>query len=96
MRQKIRFAVINECKTGVSRSTGMPYSMQQVVVTWDEVDEQGVVRPQFLLCNLSAESITRLATMGPIGQNVEFDVLITFKTESFNGRVRNRVTMHLQ
>lgn len=95
MKQKVRFAVINECRTGLSRSTGIPYTMQEVVVTWDEADPHGVVRPQYLLCSLSADSISRLASMGPIGQNVELDVLIQFKTECYNDRVRNRVTLYL-
>ena len=91
MKLKVRFAVINECKSGVSRSTGMPYNIQDVVVTWDEVDEQGAVRQQFLLCSLTAASIERLASMGPIGQDVEFDVDVTFRTEVFNRRVINKV-----
>ena len=92
----VKFAVIEEVKTGVSKCNGKAYKVQNVIVEWDEpTNEPEVMRTQRLKCRLRGASVDTLQRLNPVPHVTEVPVEISFDTELYNGYVQNNVTLWL-
>ena len=97
MKLNVKFMVINEATQGVSRSTGLPWVCQSVVVAWDELRDEatGEVVTQRLACRLHGAEVERLQRLCPVLGLTVVPVDIRFRTDTVNNRVINDVRLWL-
>ena len=94
MQLSVTIRVINNVRTGVSKTTGREYKNQDVVVAWTERGADGYDRENLQQVTLHGENVDKFAALRPQpGMTIMAD--IAFGTRQYNGRVFNDNSMYL-
>lgn len=94
MKITVELRVINNVRTGVSKTTGREYKNQDVVVAWTERGADGYDRENLQQVTLHGENVDRFAALRPQpGMVIEAD--IAFNTRSFGGKVYNDNSLYI-
>lgn len=87
--------VINDLRSGVSRTNGNPWKSQDIVIGWTENTPDGRTRDQVILVTLHGTSADIFCEKHfSVGDIITGD--ISFDTRSFNGRVFNDIALFLK
>lgn len=87
--------VINEIKTGVSRSSGNPWKRQEIVLGWEEpYGNDGRTRQQLLLVAMVGKSVDKFEELEcKVGDTITGE--LDFETRVANDRVFNDIALFL-
>ena len=87
--------VINEVKTGVSRSSGNPWKRQEIVLGWEEpYGNDGRTRQQLLLVAMVGKSVDKFEELEcKVGDTITGS--LDFETRVANDRVFNDIALFL-
>lgn len=87
--------VINEVKTGVSKSSGNPWKRQEIVLGWDEpYGEDGRTRQQLLLVSMVGKTVDKFEELEcKVGDVITGD--LDFETRVANNKVYNDIALYL-
>lgn len=84
--ENVEIRVINAVREGISKSTGMAWKSQEVVVAWKEKLSDGHEAENRTTATLFGEMVDKFAAMNlNVGSVTTVD--IAFSTRSFNERV---------
>ena len=84
--------VINPALAGVSKSSGNPYKIQEVVLEWQEADANGILHPQRVVATLFNQSVDNFAALNPVAGQTIVDADLQFSTRpSSTNRVYNDI-----
>jgi len=95
MKIEAQVKVINEAREGISQSTGNPWKAQDIVIGWQEPRSDGSLREQRLAVTLHGQSVDRFRNQKPIAGATLVEGDLSFTTETYNGKVYNRVALFL-
>ena len=87
--------VINEVKTGVSKSSGNPWKRQEIVLGWEEpYGEDGRTRQQLLLVSMVGKTVDKFEELEcKVGDVITGD--LDFETRVANNKVYNDIALYL-
>ena len=92
MQMNVTIRVINDVRTGISKTTGREYKNQDILVAWTERGRDGFDHENLQLVTLHGENVDKFAALNPQPGNVIM-AEIAFGTRSFNGKVYNDNSM---
>ena len=94
MQMNVTIRVINDVRTGISKTTGREYKNRDILVAWTERGRDGFDHENLQQVTLHGENVDRFAALRPQpGMVIEAD--IAFNTRSFGGKVYNDNSMYL-
>ena len=94
MQISVTIRVINDVRTGVSKTTGREYKNQDILVAWTERGRDGFDHENLQLVTLHGQYVDKFAALNPKPGDVIM-AEISFGTRSFNGKVYNDNTLYV-
>ena len=94
MQISVTIRVINDVRTGVSKTSGREYKNQDILVAWTERRRDGFDHENLQVVTLHGENVDKFAAMNAKpGMTIMAE--IAFSTRSFNGKVYNDNSLFL-
>lgn len=94
MKQKVTIRVINDKVSGISKTNGMPWSIQKLHLAWEEPFDESHTTTQLVIVTLRGEDL-RLWEERNLQVGDVIDVDLHFYPRQSGKFVDNEVTMRL-